>query len=798
MRAAVVSATVILAVSAPAAFGGGDGLLRPGDSVRTSLAHGERRTIAFAGVAGSSLDLRVAAARGNRAAPTVTLLDPAGTTAASEHSGSDGVVRIEGLPLGATGVWRIVLESTASGTFTLSTRAAQPLKFDWTGAGAAAAERTLDAAPGGDVTIVLTADGDATLDLLAPSGERLAHSVAKGGRAVMSHAALPDLGRYAIRVEGATGEYSARAVVRPAEPRRRKFRDVEAMPDVRAFTPGTAPNQSLFALDLDGSGFSSRQTVAIVKDGEVVADAGVRTSAAPGASALLDLGDVPPGTYTIEIRRRGHPTASVPGALAVTNLPPRIVAVDATTAPNTGAFPLEITGAGFDEDADVIVRPAAGGEPLPVTIVKRRRHDTIVVSVAPTPQFTGLCDVIVRDQDGGSAVLPGAIDVLGYRAAPASFVTVTGTPVQTLGLFDAALDASRGRVLAALRRGTGTASFVLLDAASLAPVDTLDIAAADFGGGPFDELQVTYDGVGDTFALCLTTVVAPARALVRIVSASDIHQTVAQQNLAAGTAETVSRVHAAPDRDDGGYLVVWDEFDEKYGSRIWARNVSSAGVFASGAPTLVAWDGQGEIGHPTAAYQGDGAFVVAWAGLSEDRFAYAVRLVMTDAAGVALSGAAPRVAATSRDWNSVARPSLAVNPADGSTLLTYWYGDGPIFRPGARGIAPGTGAPLVTALLDDGLQFDGGVPGGAVWNAARSEFVVTTVGYDNRVSVRRVAADGTLLAAARAEVYEGTAAVPYGGPVPETLGLLRVSDGVDDGLYDKKTTTLRALAGPLR
>jgi hypothetical protein len=171
---------------------------------------------------------------------------------------------------------------------------------------------------------------------------------------------------------------------------------------------------------------------------------------------------------------------------------------------------------------------------------------------------------------------------------------------------------------------------------------------------------------------------------------------------------------------------------------------------------------------------------------------------MTDAAGVALSDAAPRVVATSRAWNSVARPSLAVNPADGSTLLTYWYGDGPIFRPGARGIAAGTGAPLVTALLDDGLQFDGGVPGGAVWNAARSEFVVTTVGYDNRVSVRRVAADGTLLAAAPAEVYEGTTAVPYGGELPDTLGLLRVGDGDDDGLYDKKTTTLRALAGPLR
>jgi len=798
MRAAAVWAAVILAASALPALGGGDGLLRPGDSVRTSLAHGERRTIAFAGVAGSSLDLRVVAARGSRAAPSVTLLDPSGTTAASDHSGADGVVRIDGFVLGATGVWRIVLESTASGALTLSTHATPPLKFDWSGAGAAAAERTFDAAPGGDVTIALTAGGDATLELLAPSGERLAHSVAKGGRAVIPHAALPDLGRYAIRVEGAVGEFAARAVVRPAEPRRRKFREVEAMPDVRAFAPGTAPNQSLFALDLDGSGFNSRQTVAILKDGEVVADADVRTSAAPGASALLDLGDVPPGTYSIEIRRRGHPATSVPGALDVTNLPPRIVAVDATAAPNTGAFPLEITGAGFDEDADVIVRPAAGGEPLPVTIVKRRRHDSLVISVAPPPQFTGLCDVLVRDQDGGSDVLPGAIDVLGYRAVPTAFVTVTGTPVQSLGLVDAAYDTSRGRVLAALRRGTGTASFVLLDAASLEPLDTLDIASADFGGGPFDELQVTYDGAGDTFALCLTTVVAPARALVRIVSASDIHQTVAEQDLAAPTAETVSRVHAAPDRDDGGYLVVWDEFDEKYGSRIWARNVSGAGVFASGPAALVVWDGNGEIGHPTAAYQGAGAFVVAWAGLAEDRFAYAVRLVMTDAAGVALSDAAPRVVATSRAWNSVARPSLAVNPADGSTLLTYWYGDGPIFRPGARGIAVGTGAPLVTALLDDGLEFDGGVPGGAVWNAARSEFVVTTVGYDNRVSVRRVAADGTLLAAAPAEVYEGTTAVPYGGVLPETLGLLRVGDGDDDGLYDKKTTTLRALAGPLR
>ena len=50
----------------------------------------------------------------------------------------------------------------------------------------------------------------------------------------------------------------------------------------------------------------------------------------------------------------------------------------------------------------------------------------------------------------------------------------------------------------------------------------------------------------------------------------------------------------------------------------------------------------------------------------------------------------------------------------------------------------------------------------------------------------------------RVELYEGPGAVPYGGASPGSLGLLRVVDVLDDGVFDKKTPTLRALAGRLR
>ena len=800
MRTAAVRTAVLLTlVSALPALAGDDALLRSGDSVLASLASGERETISFAGVAGTPLDLRVAAPRGSRVVPRLTLLDPDGALAPAADPNPDAgrVARIDGFVLPKTGVWRIVLDSPTPGAFELSSRAAPPVRLEWNGAGPSA-EWQFDAAPGGRASVELTAADGASLELYGPAGDRLAHAETRSGRAVIRHARLPDLGQYLVRAVGTTGEISARAVIRPAAPQIRPLRTVESRPDVRAFAPGSANNQSLFTLDLDGIALNNRQTVVVVRDGDVVASADVRTTPAAGATALFDLTDVAPGTYSLEIRRHGRPATAVPGEFAVTNLAPHIETTAAATAPNTGDFPLRVVGYGFDDDAEVLVRPVAGGESLPVTVTRRKGHESIDVLVAPPPFFAGACDLEVRDPDGASGVLASGIELLGYRAAPAAVLTVTDTTPAALSLANAAHDDSRGRVLAAFLRGPGAASFVLFDAASLAPLDTLDVAAADLGGGEFDELQATYDAVGDTFALCLTTSASPTRAFVRIVSASDIHTTVAEQDLASATAQAVSRVHAAPNRDDGGYLVVWDEFEHDFGSRIWSRKVDVEGAFAAGAPPLVVWNPYGEIGQPTVAYQKDGAFIVAWAGLSEDRFGYAVAVAMTDASGAPLPGTAPRTVATSRKWDSSARPSLAVNPATGATLLTWWYGDGPIFRPGARGLAAGTGAPLVTALLDEALDFEGGVPGGAVWNAERGEFVVTTVGYDSRAAVWRLLEDGTLRSAARVELYECTAAVPYGGASPGSLGLLRVADADDDGVFDKKTTTLRVLAGPLR
>jgi hypothetical protein len=311
-------------------------------------------------------------------------------------------------------------------------------------------------------------------------------------------------------------------------------------------------------------------------------------------------------------------------------------------------------------------------------------------------------------------------------------------------------------------------------------------------------VQAAWDAVGDTYAICLTTDAAKPRAVARIVRASDPRVVVAEADLLASDTQAVSRVHAAANRDAGGYLFVWDQFDATYGSRLICQRASADGAMDAADRRVAWWDTDGDVGHPTVAYQGASQFVLAWAGLTDDRAAFAVHALVVDSLGAPVPGLARVTPATSRSWASTARPRLTVNPGDGSMLLTYWYSDGVIWRPGARGLAAGTIAPLAAAQLDAGLKFAGGIPGGAAWDPERGEYVATSAGYDNRIAVRRLAPDGTLRPGTLPELHEGTSAVPYAGGSPGSLGLLRVGDTVDDGLYDRKTTTVRALAAPLR
>jgi hypothetical protein len=803
------AAVVVLCLSgsfARAAVGAIEWML-PGETVRATLSSaGEKKTVAFAGVEGSTLDVRATAPDGSRVVPHITVIAPDGVPAIVGDTNPKGTGRaqVTGLALGATGIWRIGVESPPGrgGAFVLSAKARVPLRFAWARTVAAGSDDyQFAAAPGGTVAISVDSGAgsafDPSVELIAPSGAIVAKTAGAKGRAAIAHAALRELGRYTVRVSGGPGAFTARAVVRAAKRRRLSYRDVESSPSVLGFSPGTTPNQLAVTLYLDGVGFTDRQTISIGGAAGVVASAPAQPFGYAKAAALLDLADVAPGSYELRVTTPGGRVSVAPARLVVTNRAPTVASVTPADAGAAKSFPLDVLGSGFDSAASVFLRRASDGAAVPLSVISRSGHEGIATTVSPPPYFTGACDIEVRDPDGGRAIAAGGVDLLGYTAAPAALHEITAA-VPDLYVYDAAYDETRGRVLLAMRDGLTRAVFVLFDAATLSVTDTLTIDAADLGGGHFDHVRVAWDGVGGTFALCVCSTASPAYGVLRVVSAGDIHQTLLQTQMSPAESDHMSRIQAAANRDDGGYLVVWDQFDQAFGRRIRAQSVGVAQTIDTSTQSTVAWSPAGNIADPVTAYQGAGKFVVAWASLTADGFDYAIRATQTDTNGAQVAGAGPYVTATSHAWTATARPDLAVNPADGTMLLTYWYSEGVVYRPASQRLAPKTAAPGPSSKLDLELPILGGGPTSVVWNATRGEFVVVVVTYSNRATLRRVNADGSLRPAPVVESYEGTSAVLYTAAAPGTLGLARGFDGVADDVHDTATTKMQSIAGPLR
>jgi hypothetical protein len=738
--------------------------------------------------------------------PRITVIDPDGVPADVGDTNPKGTGRaqVAGLALGKTGIWRIGVETAPGrgGAFVLSTKAKVPLKFAWARTlGAVADEYQFAAAPGGSAAISVAAVPasafDPSVELVAPSGAVVATAVGRKGHAAVAHAALRELGRYTVRISGGPGSFAARAVVRPAKRRQPAYRDVESAPSIRSFSPATTTNQLSVTVYFDGVGFTDRQTVSI-RDGDgTITYAAAQPFGYASAAALLDLSEVPPGTYELRVTTPGGRVTVAPAPLVVTNRAPSVDAVTPADAASAKRFPLDVYGRGFDAGAAVYLRRASDGAEVPLDVTGRTGHDAIATLVSPLPYFTGPCDIEVRDPDGGGTIVAGGVDLLGYSAPPLALREATAA-VPSLFVYEAAYDETRGRVLLAMRDATTRAAFVLFDPSTRTVTDTLTIDPSDLGGGQFDHVRVAWDRVGGTFALCLCSTSSPAYGVVRVVSAGDIHQTLLQAQMTPAGSDHMSRIHAAANRDDGGYLVVWDQFDQAFGRRIRAQSIGAAATMDTSTQSTVAWDPGGNLADPVAAYQGAGKFVVAWASLAEDGPGYAIRATQTDSKGAQVAGHGPYVTATAQTWVATARPELAVNPADGSLLLTYWYSEGIVYRPASQRLAPLTASPGPSAKLDLELPILGGGPTSVVWNAARGEFVVAVVTYSNRASLRRVNADGTLRPAPVVESYEGTSAAFYASSAPGSLGLVRGFDGVADDVHDVTTTKMQAVAGPLR
>lgn len=784
-------------------------MLLPGEKVQGSLApSGERKTVAYAGVEGSTLDLGAKALRGSRVRPVLTLLAPDGSEAdlGATNPKSLGRAQAKRISLGATGTWRIGIETPANagGDFELWTKAKVPLKFAWSGAQTGAATVTdhfVPAAPGGVIAVSVTAKGrppfDPTVELLAPSGKSVTKVAGFGGRATIPVARLDELGRYTVRVTGGPGGFAARATVKPAKPRAMTYHDVEAPPEIRSSTPTATANDTLVRFDFEGFAFSTKQTVAIVSGTTTKAAGPVKQLTPTGAMAEFELAGVPPGTYSLQVVTPEGNSAVAPEPLVVTNRTPGFTTITPVEASGKDPFSLDLRGAGFDPTATVTMRRASDSVTIPLAVQSRTSHSAILARVSPPAYVTGPCDVEVRDPDGSNVV--GTVDVLGFRAAPVSLRQLNAVDAwQSFNPRDSAFDATNGRALVAVQE-KNTVVFVLFDAATLEIRDTLVLTAANLGiSGVIIRPRLAWDRVTGTFALGLTAGSSGrAYAYVRVVSATDLHDMRASATLVAA-ASAVTQVTPAANGDDGGYLVVWEQYDGAgNGARIKAQVITAQMLVDPGVQTVIATHPVGYLWEPVVAYQGNGRFVVAWAGTANNDFDYAVYATVVDSTGVQTANG-PYLTATSPNWYDLFQPEITPNLDDGSMLLAFTYYDVDVYRPGVQRLAAGTAQPGPYSSLDANSQLPQGFIDSVRWNPARREFVATMTNVDYRVVVRRVNPDGTIRASPVLESYEGIWGILWAGPQPGDLGLVRAFDGTADDVHFNGTDVMQALAGPLR
>jgi hypothetical protein len=807
-----LAALIVSAVAAGAWAVETISMLLPGEGVTSSLsAAGERRIVAFAGVAGSKLTLTAKASRASSAVPELSLFAPDGSAVALGETNPNGTGKATAkkIELTATGLYRIGVESASAfgGEFTLTTKCKVPLKKTWTATltGDAPSDAFVPAAPGGVIEVTVAAKGkppfDPTVELIAPSGASVKLAAGSKGRASIPVARLDELGDYVVRVTGGPGEYKAIAVVKPAKKRALTYHDVEARPEIFSATPTSTTNDVVVTFDLFGVGFASDQTAAIVSGSATKAAGSVTPLATGGAKAQIDLAGVAPGTYSLRIVTRDGNHSDAPEAVTLTNRTPGISSISPYEVFNKDPIPFDIRGGGFDATSTVKLTRVADGVSIPTTVQSRTSHHAILARATPPAYVTGPCDLEVRDPDGSTALRPAAVDLLGFRAAPAPLRIYASSDAWTSFYpRDSVWDTKRGRVMVAVQE-LRTVVFILFDPATLTVIDSLVINAAALGihsSGRVVRPRLAYDPVTDTFAMGMTAGVGNSTnySFVRVVSAADIDDTKLQTTLVSSVTE-VTQTTPAANPDDGGYVVVWEEYTTASGSRIKTQVITPQLTTSAASASVVVSHPLGYLWEPVAAYQGNGRFVVAWRGAESDAN-YAVYATVVDAAGVQTFDAGPYVTATSTAWNDLFQPEVTRNPEDGSMLLAFTYLDVNVYRPGVQRLAPVSASPGPYSALDGNSILPQGYIDSIRWNPARNEFVATMTNVQNRVAIRRVNPDGTIRPAPVLESYEGIWGILYAGPSAGELGLVRAFDGTADDTHAVYTAIMHALAAPLR
>jgi hypothetical protein len=803
----------LVALAALAAFasgaGGVDEVLLPGERFASILDSGGTKVVAIAGVEGSKLDVTVAASAGSRVQPMLTLYGPDGTAEdiGNPNPQHTGRAIVKAHRLGATGVWRLAVQTPAEhgGKFQLLSHARVPTSFRWSGTvdGAAPADHDVPAAPGGTLSVSVAAKGlpafAPSFDVISPSGEVVGHATGTKRSAKVARVPLPEAGRYTVRISGGPGAFTAAAVVKPARTRKRTFKDVESRPDFTGFSPAETTNQQLLALSVDGVGFAQGQVVTIGQGTQSTVTGPVSPVFRTHAQATIDLSSLPPGTYPVRVSTPGGNGVDAPYPIVVTNRPPLVGSASQDEFSNQKTFTFDVRGEGFDDAAQLFLRHPTAGE-LPFTLDSRKGHSTITATITPPAYLTGPCDIEVRDPDGASGTRVGGLDLIGYRAPPVAVRTHTGGGNENFWVQGAAYDQVHDRVLLAVHTSDTVASFVLVDAATFAVVDALDLKTQDLGAGAsrFFNLTVSCDPVGGTFAICACNAGTPGYGLVRIVRTTDIRTTLRDFPMAPVGTSQVSWVQAAPNEDDGGYVVVWDEYRPSVGSVIRSQAFTAAGNVAPSPTNDLVTDQYGLVYTPTALYQGAGRFVMAWAGYTENYYYGAVYTIVLDATGAQAAGTPSRV--TSDDtWTYTEYPSLARNPEDGSMLLAFTYSSGSIYGSVFQRLQPVTAGHDPFFPHFEGDSSTSSYAGTVVWNPSRKEYVVTYVVFPNdRVIVRRTDSSGHVKPAYVLESYEGFGGVLYAGTGPDTLGLVRTSDGVADDVYQPNSVEVQVIAGRLR
>ena len=778
------------------------GMILPGEKLEVLLsAAGDTRTLGVPGVEDARLSVSVKAVRRSKARPELTVIAPDGAVfdAGDAYSVRGSRAAYTKVRLPSTGRWRVGIRSPAgaSGVIAIAARVKCPSKYVLPGettGDAPASDVTFPAIPHSTVKVGVRALGRETwtpsVELISPSGRSLGTVAGKGAKATLAKIEIAELGDHRVRVTGGQGEFAVTVAVKPPRPRVVTWRDVEAVPEIRAFRPGTTTNDTDVDVFLDGVGFSGTDAVVLSRPGVNPRVKGLDDARSDSAFARIPLDDLAPGEYEVLLATSSGASVTAPGTMRVTNREPAVISVFPPESPCLSTVPMVLAGAGFDLGSTVEAF-AADGSPVPVVFGTRTNHRAVTADLVPGPYDTGVHRIAGRDPTGALGAVQGTIDLLGFTREPSSIRSVDPWGTNYSVPRDAAWNARDGTVLVAIQGMTSSLTLVLFDPADMSVLDTLSVVA-----GGSTRPHVAWNPVDGTWGLAWRAGTGSGTtAHFRILDSHDLDSTLADVQL--GTADVIYQVDVTCRATTGDWLLAWDSHTADGAGDLMSAVVRPDGTRDTPAHVL-ATNANGYIWYPVATEAADdGRYVVVYLGEHADRW-YAVRRVVVGEDGATASSSVE--IAFDVEW-LLSEPKVARNPQDGSVLVGFAYDNLAVFHPAfVRLDGPWALPGDVVTMDDDGIQ-PWGYLESLVWNPARGEFVAAVdlvLDYDwTYVGVRRIRPDGRIKPLYTPLVYEGWYGTLWSGPDPGQLGLVRAFDGFTDGL-NQRWRTNNIHGAPLR